>query len=372
MTERISQSFRKNKKTLVVGGLLFGMLAMMMNGLSSCAPLVQSGFQAVVVSTYPAEDEELKAAERIYAGMEKDLQNMLNNYERDHDYDEYHFDLDDIWHDPHALVGIISAWYGGEVWTAEQAYGTMEMLFRWQYKLTEDVQRETRYRSEPRTGYRDVTDPETGETERQEYTYYVDVPYYYYIANIQLINQNLGYAPIYIMNEERIGIYAMYKSTLGNKPDLFRGNRYAGTLKNPELYDIPQEYLDADPAFAAMIEEAQKYLGYPYIWGGSKPTTSFDCSGFVSWVFTESGYMNTGRLGATSLYGVCDGITAEEALPGDLVFFEGTLPRNEGITHVGIYVGDGMMIHCGSPITFADLSDRYWVQHLWGWGRPRR
>ena len=369
VSDRVGQVFRKNRKGLTVGGLLFLMVAMVLNGLSSCAPLVQSGFQAIAISTYPADESEMKAAERMYAAMEKELQSTIDHYERNHDYDEYHYDVDDIWHDPHALMAIISAWYGGEVWTADQAYGTLEMLFGRQYKFTETIERETRYRQEQRTGYYTYTDPETGETERRSYTYYVDVPYYYYIAHIQLINENLSHLPIYIMSRERVGMYAMYKSTLGNYPDLFRGNRYASRPEEPMLYDVPEETLENDN-FARLIEEAQKYLGYPYVWGGDDPSTSFDCSGFISWVYTQSGVLNTGRLGATSLYGICKPITMEEAMPGDMVFFQGTLNRNEGITHVGMYVGNGMMIHCGSPITFADLSDRYWIEHMYGFGHP--
>jgi hypothetical protein len=370
VTEKIGQAFRKNKKSMVVGGLIVMMFAMVMNALSSCSPMVQSGFQAIIMSTYPAEDADLLAAERMYSQMEKDLKKMLDNYERDHDYHEYHYDLDELWHDPHALMAIISAWYGGEVWTADQVYGTLEMLFEKQYILTEEVKKETRYRQEERTGQYTYTDPVTGERELRDYTYYVDVPYDYFICNVTLINFNLSHLPVYIMSEEKVGMYAMYMSTLGNKPDLFRGNRYASTLKNPVLYDIPEEALE-DPRFAALIAEAKKYLGYPYVWGGSKPTTSFDCSGFVSWVYTQTGVCNTGRLGATGLYGVCAPITPEEARPGDMIFFQGTINRATGITHVGIYVGNGMMIHCGNPITYADLSDRYWQEHFYGFGRPR-
>lgn len=369
--KRVSQTFRRSKRSLVIAGLAFMLFAMVMNGVSSCTPMVQGGFQAVVVSTYPAEEADLLAAERMYAAMESELRDLLNWYEWNHDYDEYHFDLDEIWHDPHALMAIVSAWYGGEVWKADQAYGTLEMLFGWQYQLTEDIKKEIRYRPEEQIGYTTVIDPVTGASSLEPYTYFEDVPFDYYIANVQLINQNLSYAPVYIMSEERVGMYAMYKATLGNYPDLFRGNRYASTLKDYVDYEIPQETLDEYPAFARLIAEAEKYLGYPYVWGGSKPTTSFDCSGFISWVFTETGVLNTGRLGATSLYGVCTPITPEEAQPGDLVFFEGTLPRNEGITHVGLYCGDGMMIHCGDPITYADLNDSYWVNHIFGYARPR-
>ena len=167
-----------------------------------------------------------------------------------------------------------------------------------------------------------------------------------------------------------MGLYALYMSTLGNMPDLFAGKPHASQLKDPLLYDVPEEYKQADPQFGKLIEEAEKYLGFPYVWGGSSPDTSFDCSGFVSYVFTNSGVYNTGRLGATGLYGICQKITADEAHPGDLIFFEGTMGEDVGgITHVGLYVGDNMMIHCGNPITYADLTRSYWQQHFYGFGR---
>lgn len=162
--------------------------------------------------------------------------------------------------------------------------------------------------------------------------------------------------------------YAMYISVLGNREDLFRGNPYASTLREPGKHDVPEAYLE-DETFRRILEEAEKYIGYPYVWGGDSPETSFDCSGFVSYVFTNSGVRNVGRLGATSLYGACRKITPEEAKPGDLVFFEKTISGVNGITHCGIYVGDGFMLHCGSPIGYADLRDSYWQQHFFGYGR---
>ncbi len=194
------------------------------------------------------------------------------------------------------------------------------------------------------------------------------VPFTYRICTVVLDNFNLSHLPFYVLSRKQVGMYAMYISVLGNREDLFRGNRYALVLKEPGEHDIPEEHLENE-TFRRIIEEAEKYIGYPYVWGGDSPETSFDCSGFVSYVFTNSGVKNTGRLGATSLYGHCQKITLEEAEPGDLIFFEGTIAGDEGISHVGIYVGDGHMIHCGNPIGYADLSDSYWQKHYFGYGR---
>lgn len=246
----------------------------------------------------------------------------------------------------------------------------MERYFKLQYALTEKITTETRYRTEQRVGQQLVTDPKTGAQRWESYTYEVEVPYTYRICDVKLENKNLSHQPVYSMSREKMGLYALYMSTLGNMPDLFAGKPHASQLKDPLLYDVPEEYKQADPQFGKLIEEAEKYLGFPYVWGGASPDTSFDCSGFVSYVFTNSGVYNTGRLGATGLYGICQKITADEARPGDLIFFEGTMGEDVGgITHVGLYVGDNMMIHCGNPITYADLTRSYWQQHFYGFGR---
>lgn len=273
-------------------------------------------------------------------------------------------------HDPYALCAIISAYLGGEEWTIDSAYPVMERYFKLQYVLTEKITTETRYRTEQRVGQQLVTDPKTGAQRWESYTYEVEVPYTYRICDVKLENKNLSHQPVYSMSREKMGLYALYMSTLGNMPDLFAGKPHASQLKDPLLYDVSEEYKQADPQFGKLIEEAEKYLGFPYVWGGSSPDTSFDCSDFVSYVFTNSGVYNTGRLGATGLYGICQKITADEARPGDLIFFEGTMGEDVGgITHVGLYVGGDMMIHCGNPITYADLTRSYWQQHFYGFGR---
>lgn len=358
----------RSRKTYLLAGALVALLAFVMNGLSSCAPLVQSAMQSLVIAAYPAEDEDLLAAERYYANLEKELQNELNHYASYHPgFDEYRIEADDIWHDPHALMALISAHANGE-WTVDDAYGYMDRLFEKQYILTEDIEEETRYRQEWVTRYRREEDAETGNVTWVPYQVEEDVPYTYSICNVTLDNFNLSHLPFYVLSREGVGRYAMYISVLGMREDLFRGNPYASTLREPGEYDIPADVME-DETFRRLIEEAEKYIGYPYVWGGDSPETSFDCSGFISYVFAASGVRDVGRLGATSLYGRCTPIAPQEARPGDLIFFEGTISGEEGITHVGLYVGGNHMLHCGSPIGYADLMDSYWQNHFYGYGR---
>ena len=358
----------RSRKTYLLGGALVALLAFVMNGLSSCAPLVQSAMQSLVIAAYPAGDEDLLAAERYYANLEKELQNELNHYASYHPgFDEYRIEADDIWHDPHALMALISAHANGE-WTVDDAYGYMDRLFEKQYILTEDIEEETRYRREWVTRYRRVEDEETGEVTWVPYQVEEDVSYTYRICNVTLDNFNLSHLPFYVLSREGVGRYAMYISVLGMREDLFRGSPYASTLREPGEYDIPADVME-DETFRRLIEEAEKYIGYPYVWGGDSPETSFDCSGFISYVFAASGVRDVGRLGATSLYGRCTPIAPQEARPGDLIFFEGTISGEEGITHVGLYVGGNHMLHCGSPIGYADLTDSYWQNHFYGYGR---
>lgn len=358
----------RSRKTYLLAGALVALLAFVMNGLSSCAPLVQSAMQSLVIAAYPAGDEDLLAAERYYANLEKELQNELNHYASHHpDFDEYRIEADDIWHDPHALMALISAHANGE-WTVDDAYGYMDRLFEKQYILTEDIEEETRYRREWVTRYRREEDAETGEVTWVPYQVEEDVPYTYRICTVTLDNFNLSHLPFYVLSREGVGRYAMYISVLGMREDLFRGNPYASTLREPGEYDIPADVME-DETFRRLIEEAEKYIGYPYVWGGDSPETSFDCSGFISYVFAASGVRDVGRLGATSLYGRCTPIAPQEARPGDLIFFEGTISGEEGITHVGLYVGGNHMLHCGSPIGYADLTDSYWQNHFYGYGR---
>lgn len=358
----------RSRKTYLLAGALVALLAFVMNGLSSCAPLVQSAMQSLVIAAYPAGDEDIHAAERYYKGLEDDLQNQIDRYAADHpQYDEFLYELDDIWHDPHALISLVSAHANGE-WKIEDVYGYMDRLFEKQYTLTEKVKSETRYRQEWVTHHEKIVDPETGEITWRPYEVLEDVPYTYRICTVTLDNFNLSHLPFYVLSREGVGRYAMYISVLGMREDLFRGNPYASTLREPGEYDIPADVME-DETFRRLIEEAEKYIGYPYVWGGDSPETSFDCSGFISYVFAASGVRDVGRLGATSLYGRCMPIAPQEARPGDLIFFEGTISGEEGITHVGLYVGGNHMLHCGSPIGYADLTDSYWQNHFYGYGR---
>lgn len=371
-TESIAAFVAKNKHFLVIFALV-AMLMFLMNALSSCTPLLEAGLHALVMGTYPAEERDVKAAERAYKDKEDELKRELERYERYHPgYEEYivEADTDDIWHDPYALISIISAYHGGEEWTIDDVYGTIDMLFNWQYKVTETVNTETRFRTELREDIRLVTDPNTGNSYWERYTYEVSVPYAYATCTVTLDAENLSHAPVYIMNREKMGLYALYMSTLGNMPDLFAGNPHASKLKEPMVYDVPQELLDADLQFALLVDAANKCLGYPYVWGGYDPSTSFDCSGFISWLFTSTGVNNIGHMGATTLYGYSDPVRPEDAKPGDVIFFQGTMGEGTGgITHCGLYVGNNMMIHCGNPCSYADLTDSYWQQHFYGYGR---
>ena len=328
------------------------LLFMMQSCSSSLVTLGNAGAGAVGATTYPSQDEEMLAAEAAYVGMEAELQDYLDSYESTHDYDEYHFDLDSIEHDPYVLISILSVLHEG-AWTLDQVQGMLENLFDRQYILTEDVVVEVRYRTESRT-------------DSEGNSYDVEVPYNYYICYVTLENKNLSHLPLEMMNEEQMSRYSLYMSTLGNRPDLFPESAYVGKyVTNPPAgYDVPGEYLD-DETFAAMLTEAEKYLGYPYVWGGSSPATSFDCSGFVSWVINHSGW-NVGRLGAQGLYNICTPTSSPK--PGDLVFFVGTYDT-AGVSHCGIYVGDGMMIHCGDPIQYANLNTSYWQSHFYAYGR---
>lgn len=352
---------------LVVG--IGAIVALLFGGISSCSVLGGSGVGGVFTSSYLSEDADMLAAEAAYCAMEAELQAELDNYESRHpDYDEYRFDLDEIEHDPYVLIPILSAFHEG-IFTIDEVQADLAMLFEKQYILTETVETETRYRTETRTGTREVTDPETGETTTEEYEYEVEVPYTYYICNVKLENFDLSHVPVYIMSEKTLSMYATYMSTLGNREDLFPSSSYVGKYTDPPtIYEIPPSAME-DETFAALITEAEKYIGYPYVWGGSSPSTSFDCSGFVSWVLTNSGVCNTGRLGAQGLYNISIPVSSANAKPGDLIFFVGTYDT-PGVSHVGIYVGGGKMLHCGDPIQYADINTSYWQAHFYAFGRP--
>ena len=356
--EKAGKYVWEHRRGFAIAAAILLMLAFLLNGLSSCSVIMDGVGAGIAASTYPSQDADMLGAEAQYCEMEAELQCYLDTYESTHDYDEYHFDLDTIEHDPYVLISIITALHQGE-WTLDEVQGTLQMLFDRQYILTEDVVVETRYRTETDTW----TDAD-GNTHTDTY----QVPYDYYICTVTLENFNLSHVPVYIMSEEQLGMYATYMATLGNRPDLFPGSGYIGKYVAGSYtdYDIPPEALD-DEVFAAIIKEAEKYLGYPYVWGGSSPSTSFDCSGFVSWLINHSGW-DVGRLGAQGLCNICTPVSSANVKPGDLVFFTGTYDT-PGVSHVGIYVGNNMMIHCGDPISYANLNSSYWQSHFYRYGR---
>ena len=356
--EKAGKYVWEHRRGFAIAAAILLMLAFLLNGLSSCSVIMDGVGSGIAASTYPSQDTDMLGAEAQYCEMEAELQRYLDTYESTHDYDEYHFDLDTIEHDPYVLISMITALHQGE-WTLDEVQGTLQMLFDRQYILTEDVVVETRYRTE--------TDTWT-DADGNSHTDTYQVPYDYYICTVTLENFNLSHVPVYIMSEEQLGMYATYMATLGNRPDLFPGSGYIGKYVEGSYtdYDIPPEALD-DEVFAAIIKEAEKYLGYPYVWGGSSPSTSFDCSGFVSWVINHSGW-DVGRLGAQGLCNICTPVSSANVKPGDLVFFTGTYDT-PGVSHVGIYVGNNMMIHCGDPISYANLNSSYWQSHFYRYGR---
>ena len=345
-----------NKGALLVLGIA-AMIVLLLCTVSSCSMMIQGSATSINVSTYPSEDGDMLAAEAQYCAMEAELQSKLDNYEATHDYDEYHFDLDEIGHDPYVLISALTALKGG-AWTLSEVQSELQMLFDKQYILTETVETEIRYRPEMRYD-------EDGEP------YTVQVPYEYTICTVTLENFDLSHVPVYVMSEDQLALYASYMATLGNRPDLFGDsdyvNRYYGNGSSGS-YDIPPEALE-DEQFAAIIKEAEKYLGFPYVWGGSSPATSFDCSGFVSYVYNNCGVgWSFGRLSAEGIRQICSYVSPADAKPGDLIFFEKTY-NTAGASHIGIYVGNNTMLHCGDPIQYTSISSDYWQSHFLQFGR---
>ena len=352
LTEKVSAYIKEHPGGLLLLLAAFLLLVVLQSCMSSLVTVGNGVAGAIGASTYAAEDTDLLGAEAAYCALEDELQRYLDTYTRTHDYDEYHFDLDTIEHDPYVLLSIVCALHEG-AWTLDEVRGTLQMLFDRQYILTEDVVVEVRYRTVTRT-----------DSEGNDYE--VDVPYNYYICYVTLENFNLSHVPVYMMSEEQLSMYALYMSTLGNRPDLFPSSGYIGkyiTSRPPE-HEVPESYLD-DETFAAILKEAEKYLGFPYVWGGSSPSTSFDCSGFVSYVYNQCGW-SFGRLGAQGLYNICSRTSSPR--PGDLVFFVGTYDT-AGISHCGIYVGDSWMLHCGDPIGYVNLNSSYWQSHFYAYGK---
>lgn len=366
-TEKAAKFVSASKKPLLVVLAIALLLMFFLNVVSSCSVIVEGVGSVLAGSTYPASDSALLNAEAAYTAKEEELQRYLDNYTGTHDYDEYHFDLDEISHDPYVLLSLLSAMNPGD-WTASEITRMVEDLFDRQYILTEFVETETRYRTETRTDYEYVYNPDTGSYEWRSYTHTVQVPYEYRICTVTLENRDLSHLPVELLSGSQLNMYATYMATLGNRPELFPDSPYVDLYlnKTDQSFDIPADAIPSDQV-AAMLREAQKYLGYPYVWGGSSPETSFDCSGYVCWVVNHSGW-NIGRISAQGICNVCAPISAANAQPGDLVFFKGTYDT-PGVSHCGIYVGNNTMIHCGDPIKYANLNTNYWQSHFYCFGR---
>lgn len=334
---------------LIIGGIA-AIIVLIAGIFSSCSVMFEGASSAIASSTYPSTDEAMLGAEQRYKELEANLNDTISNYESTHSYDEYVYVLDTIEHDPYVLISTLTALHQG-AWTLSDVEDDLTMLFERQYSLTENVTVEQRTRT--------VTGPDGSSYEET---------YDCYICTVTLVNNNLSHIPSEILSQDRLELYATYMKTLGNRPDLFSDSVYIDKYINAEYQDyaIPPEAL-SDTSFAAMMQEATKYLGYPYVWGGASPSTSFDCSGFVCWVINHSGW-NMGRLTAEGLRQQCTIVSPSNAKPGDLIFFERTY-NTAGASHVGIYVGDGMMIHCGDPIQYANVNSSYFREHFMCYGR---
>lgn len=371
MTEKAFQ-FVQSHSHIIIGIAAVGLLVLVIAGsVSSCSVLINGGGNVVLGTSYTAEDEDLKGVETDYTKLEDKLRKQIDRIETDHPgYDEYHYNLAEIGHNPYELASLLTVEF--ENYTRSQVQARLQSIFEAQYELKLEEKVEIRTRKETRVGYRYNPITGTGHT----YTYQVTVQYEYKILNVTLLNRGVDYvARNSGLTDDQLQRYEVTLECRGNRDDLFAGIAFAtpdgaGSSGEYQDYDIPGEAL-TDEKFRKMITEAEKYLGYPYVWGGSSPSTSFDCSGFVSWVINHCGNgWNVGRQTANGLMGKCDIIPKSEAKPGDLIFFQKTY-NTSGASHVGIYVGNGMMIHCGSPISYASIETSYWRQHYYCMGRIR-
>ncbi|MDY5528570.1 CD1108 family mobile element protein [Eisenbergiella porci] len=371
MTEKAFQ-FVQSHSHIIIGIAAVGLLVLVIAGsVSSCSVLINGGGNVVLGTSYTAEDEDLKGVETDYTKLEDKLRKQIDRIETDHPgYDEYRYNLAEIGHNPYELASLLTVEF--ENYTRSQVQARLQSIFEAQYELKLEEKVEIRTRKETRVGYRYNPITGTGHT----YTYQVTVQYEYKILNVTLLNRGVDYvARNSGLTDDQLQRYEVTLECRGNRDDLFAGIAFAtpdgaGSSGEYQDYDIPGEAL-TDEKFRKMITEAEKYLGYPYVWGGSSPSTSFDCSGFVSWVINHCGNgWNVGRQTANGLMGKCDIISKSEAKPGDLIFFQKTY-NTSGASHVGIYVGNGMMIHCGNPISYASIETNYWRQHYYCMGRIR-
>lgn len=344
---------KRNPKVFIIALCLFLIIAL----LQSCmAALVSVGNGIVGVAggtSYVSSDSDIETVEANYTALESALREKLARIESDYpSYDEYRYSVDEIGHDPFELASYLTAKY--DDYTPAEVQAELQFLLEQQYTLTITETVEVRYRTEY------YTCDNGHEHSRQ-------VPYNYYILNISLRNHSLEAVALQNLDPEQTQRYLVYQKTKGNRPYLFAGNPSVDHGEYTD-YDIPPEALN-DPDFAALIAEAEKYLGYPYVWGGSSPSTSFDCSGFVCWVLDKSGVYPMSRTTAQGIFNQCAKIPPSEAKPGDIIFFTGTYDSPGPVSHVGIYVGNGMMIHCGNPISYTSVETNYWQSHFYSYGR---
>ncbi len=359
------KEFAEDHAVLILVLLVIVMVVVSTGSCASSGGLLIGTFgHSTVESSYTADDDEILAAEKDYKKLEKKLQKRIDNIESEFPgYDEYQYNLAEINHNPYELAALLTVLY--EDYEEEEVREKLQEIFDKQYELTTEAITETRTRIETRT--EEVIDEEGNVTEEE---YEVEVEYEYHILKVTLTNKTMAEVVRQMgLSDDEMARYELLVETLGNKPELFADDIYAEPdVGDFQDYDIPAEAL-TNEKFANMIDEAEKYLGYPYVWGGSSPSTSFDCSGFVSYVINHCGNgWNVGRQTANGLLNNCTKVSKSEAQPGDLIFFEKTY-NTSGASHVGIYVGDGMMLHCGNPIQYTSINTNYWQSHFYTFGR---
>ena len=353
----IANFAKSNAHVLLIVGVFLLLLMLVMSAFSSCSILFSGTTQVSGQTIYTAEDRDIRGAETDYKKLEKELDKKIKRTPADHPgYDEYRYHLDAIEHDPWQLTSFLTTLY--DDYTRSEVQAKLKETFAKQYKLTTWVEVQTRYRTVV------MIDIFTG------IPYTVQVPYEYRIFHTKLVNKGLEVVIREELNNDQWKRYEIFQDTLGGRPYLFNGGLPPGGSDGsgtPGIdYQVPAEAL-TDEEFAAIYKEAQKYVGTPYVWGGSTPETGFDCSGYVCWVYNQNGY-DVGRTTANGLWQKSQHISEAEAKPGDLVFFEGTYDT-PGKSHVGIYLGNGMMVSAGDPIKYADIHSSYWQKYLSGFGR---
>lgn len=367
--EWLREKIMDNPMVLIIAVAILIVVLLISGSAGLAGGMVGSFSDTTIATSYTANDTDILAVEQDYKDKESELQNQVNNIPSTHPgYDEYRYNLAEINHNPFQLAALLTVLY--EDYTEDEVQSKLNEIFNAQYKLTTREVVETRTRTETRTGIRTIHNSD-GTTSTETYTYEVEVEYDWHVlvttltnATMDAVVRNMG------LTDDQMQRYELLLETRGNKAYLFEGDPYA----NPDPgdyqdYDIPPEAL-TDTRFANMIREAEKYLGYPYVWGGSNPSTSFDCSGFVSYVINHCGNgWSVGRQTANGLLtNCCTRVSRDEAKPGDLIFFKGTY-ETTGASHVGIYVGNGMMIHCGNPIQYTSINTNYWRNHFYTFGR---